>query len=177
MPGVPGYDLDHFANDQPKLVPAPWYALSAAAACGAVARVTTTLAGTFVAPGSASATELWDITHASSATPPEVKAFGTGTMPERIREFGAITLVVSVLRARDSIRVREVMAVGTGSDYRLEDLQGSDAGVLEVSGISGPRTSGIASRKRKQVSAASAFVRRIGVVAFGGPQFLIERLP
>lgn len=174
---MPGYHLERFAHDQPQFIPHALYTLGAAAACQAVAGQTTRMKGNFLDTGGQRVKEPWDITHANSARPEVLADFTRVTMAERIREYGAIAVVTSVLWARESLRVREVQAVGTGSDYALESADGTDAGVLEVSGIGGAYASGIANRKRRQVSTSSAAVRRIGVVAFGGSQLLIERLP
>ncbi len=176
MPRVPGYDLDRFADDQPSFIPEALYTLGAAAACGAVARETTRMEGQFRDGGGTTVKEPWDFIHARGANPSAVADFSRTMMAERIREYGAIAVVTSVLRVRESLRVREVQAVGSGSDYSLEDMQGVDAGVIEVAGIGGVYASGIANRKRKQVAGASSAVRRIGIVAFGGPQLLIERV-
>lgn len=171
------YDLNDFERDHSILEPSNLYQVAVAAACSSSGGKTTSFAAKFVDPShSAAVQETWIFKHSTNATDVKVSNFIKTFNSLHISEFAAIAVVVSTLFKRESIRVREVMKIGQRSDYFLEDTSGNDAGTIEISGMKRKHASNKTNQKRIQAAKTKACVRRIGVVAFGGPEYVIEKL-
>ena len=78
------------------------------------------------------------------------------------------------IRDRSSIRLGNVQKIGTRTDYTLVDKNARPAGVIEFKGLSSKYTSDVAAKARGQVLQARTSPKRIGVVAFGGPEVRLE---
>lgn len=174
VPGfVPTAQIDDIFDE---LFPRDVLAYSAAWASGAgVSGVGTTFHGIFVdSPGGASSDETWEVAHARGLTPENMRLFER-FFPEQDRiEFGAIAVMACVIRLRDGLRLANVTKIGGRSDYSLVDASGAAAGVIEFSGTRDRYTSKCASEKRANVRRSQATSKRIGIVAFGGPELRAE---
>lgn len=156
-------------------VPEELYALSAASPLDASASSTTAFRGVFVdTPGGASAIEEWDVVHSARVDATRMARFRQQQSSQSIIEMGAITIAAAVLEARSGVRLGNVQKIGTRNDYTLVDRSARPAGVIEFKGLTSQYTSDVASGARAQVLQSKAAPRRIGVVAFGGPEVRLE---
>lgn len=155
--------------------PEDLYVFSAASALGASANTRTALHGVFVdAPGAGETTEAWEVVHSARVDAVRMADFRQFQSSQSIIENGAIAIAAAVLDARSSIRLGNVQRIGTRSDFTLVDKNARPAGVIEFKGLSGRYTSAAAAGARKQVLKSKTSPKRIGVVAFGGPEVRLE---
>jgi hypothetical protein len=170
---MPTCRIDDVVGEDGLLLPS--FAYMAASAANAAAEETTTFAGVFVdAVGMKASDEDWDVLHSRSVDVTEMTRYRQQVPPQYHVENGAIAVVAALLHVRDGLRLGNVRKIGTRCDYSLRDLRGNPAGVIEFAGLSGPYTSDVAAKKRKNVKRANERPARIGIVAFGGKQLRSE---
>lgn len=171
---MPTASIDRWITVNQRL-PEELYALSAASPLDASANTSTALRGVFVdAPGGVETIEAWEVVHSAGVDAARMASFRRQQSPQSIIEMGAITIAATVLGERSSIRLGNVQKIGTRTDYTLVDKNARPAGVIEFKGISSQYTSDVAAKARGQVLKASTSPKRIGVVAFGGPEVRLE---
>lgn len=155
--------------------PEDLYAFSAASPLGASANASTEFRGVFVdVPGGAETTEAWEVVHSARIDAARMASFRLQQPPHRIIEDGAIAIAAAVLEQRSGVRLGNVQKIGTRNDYTLVDKNARPAGVIEFKGLSSRYTSDAAAGARRQVRQSKTSPRRIGVVAFGGPEVRLE---
>lgn len=156
-------------------VPEELYALSAATPLHASAGSTTSFRGIFVdTPSEGEVFEVWDVIHSTRVDAARMAGFRQLQSEQKIVEIGAITIAAAVLEERSGVRLGNVQKIGTYNDYTLVDRNARSAGVIEFKGVTSRYTSEVASRARGQVRKSKAVPKRIGVVAFGGPELRLE---
>lgn len=156
-------------------VPEELYVLSAASPLNANASSITAFRGVFVdTPGGGEATEAWDVVHSARVDAARMARFRKQQSSQSITEMGAITIAAAILEVRSSVRLGNVQKIGTRNDYTLVDKNAQPAGVIEFKGLSSRYTSDVAAGARAQVLKSKSSPKRIGVVAFGGPEVRLE---
>lgn len=169
---MPTASIDRWiAVNQP--VPEDLYALCAASPLPASA--STEFHGIFVdEPGGGETIEVWEVEHSARVNAERMQRFRQLQNHQSIIETGAIAIAAAVLNERCSIRLGNVQKIGAHTDFNLVDKDARPAGVIEFKGLSSRNTSDAAAGARRQARRSKMSPKRIGVVAFGGPEIRLE---